>query len=146
MCWKSCSIHSFHRYNVYFYGFVGCEILNLIVVLLQFGLTNIFLHYRFLGYGPKVSLIGFIFHPSLQNFLSWKVFSYYRLPEEEQKEHKNPMCDAFPRIGNWILRHSINCMASNICFSFLQLLEMGVRWISGEYKCYLCSCTEHDKR
>jgi len=28
------------------------------------------------------------------------VLSYYRLPEEEQQEHKNPMCDTFPRIAS----------------------------------------------
>ena len=28
-----------------------------------------------------------------------KVAKYYRMPEEEQREHKNPMCHTFPRIG-----------------------------------------------
>jgi len=73
------NIHN--KYNVYFFGFIGCEIMNLFIVLLQFVMTNTFLHYRFYGYGPKV-------------------LSYYRLPEEEQKEHKNPMCDTFPRIAS----------------------------------------------
>jgi len=73
------NIHN--KYNVYFFGFIGCEVMNLVIVLVQFALTNTFLHYRFIGYGPKV-------------------MSYYRLPEEEQKEHKNPMCDTFPRIAS----------------------------------------------
>jgi len=73
------NIHN--KYNVYFFGFIGCELLNLLIVLVQFAMTNTFLHYRFLGYGPKV-------------------FNYYRMPEEEQREHKNPMCDTFPRIAS----------------------------------------------
>ena len=28
-----------------------------------------------------------------------QVSSYYRLPEEEQRLQKNPMCEVFPRIG-----------------------------------------------
>ena len=39
------------------------------------------LHYRFSSYGVDV-------------------LNYYRLPEEEQREHKNPMCDTFPRIAS----------------------------------------------
>jgi len=73
------NIHN--KYNVYFFGFIGCEVMNLFIVLVQFGFTDTFLHHRFIGYGPKV-------------------FSYYRLPEEEQREHKNPMCDTFPRIAS----------------------------------------------
>ena len=30
-----------------------------------------------------------------------QVLQYYRLPEEEQRNHKNPMCNTFPRIGNF---------------------------------------------
>ena len=47
------------RYNVYFFGFIACEIMNLFIVLVQFALTNTFLHYRFIGYGPKVSNLKF---------------------------------------------------------------------------------------
>merc|ERR1719410_2536192 len=57
------------------------ELFNWLIVLIQFGLTNVFLHYRFGWYGPNVLF-------------------YYRLPEEEQKEMKNPMCDTFPRIAS----------------------------------------------
>merc|ERR1711915_800956 len=57
------------------------EILNVLVVLVQFGTTNIFLHYRFGWYGAKVA-------------------KYYRMPEEEQRENKNPMCYTFPRIAS----------------------------------------------
>ena len=46
----------------------------------DFGLSNVFLHHRFSAYGLNV-------------------LTYYRLPEEEQREMKNPMCETFPRIG-----------------------------------------------
>ena len=73
--------HSLTRYNIYFFGFMGMELFNWLIVLIQFGLTNVFLHYRFGWYGPNVLF-------------------YYRLPEEEQREMKNPMCDTFPRIAS----------------------------------------------
>ena len=60
---------------------MGMELFNWLIVLIQFGLTNVFLHYRFAWYGPNVLF-------------------YYRLPEEEQREMKNPMCDTFPRIAS----------------------------------------------
>merc|ERR1719427_1851345 len=47
---KFFSKNIYNKYNVYFFGFIGCEILNLFIVLIQFGITNTFLHYRFLGY------------------------------------------------------------------------------------------------
>jgi len=70
-----------NKYNIYFYGFIVCEILNVFIVTVQFGVTNQFLHGRFLDYGPKV-------------------IYYYRLPDEEQALNKNPMCYAFPRIAS----------------------------------------------
>ena len=73
--------HFCYRYNIYFFGFMGMEVFNWLIVLIQFGLTNVFLHHRFAWYGPNVLF-------------------YYRLPEEEQREMKNPMCDTFPRIAS----------------------------------------------
>ena len=73
------NIHN--KYNVYFWGFITMEALNWLIVLIQFGLTNVFLHYRFSAYGLEV-------------------VNYYRLPEEEQQETKNPMCATFPRIAS----------------------------------------------
>jgi len=70
-----------NKYNIYFFGFMGMEVFNWLIVLIQFGLTNVFLHHRFAWYGPNVLF-------------------YYRLPEEEQREMKNPMCDTFPRIAS----------------------------------------------
>lgn len=70
-----------NKYNIYFYGFITCEILNVFIVTVQFGVTNQFLHGRFLNYGPKV-------------------LYYYRLPDEEQALQKNPMCYTFPRIAS----------------------------------------------
>ena len=69
-----------NKYNIYFWGFITMETCNWVIVLIQFGLTNVFLHYKFSSYGVDV-------------------LNYYRLPEEEQREHRNPMCDTFPRIG-----------------------------------------------
>jgi len=70
-----------NKYNVYFYGFILCEFLNVLVATSVLFLTNKFLNHRFLLYGLKVS-------------------SYYRLPEEEQRLQKNPMCEVFPRIAS----------------------------------------------
>merc|ERR1711994_70464 len=70
-----------NKYSIYFFGFIGCEVLNVFLVLIQFVFTNIFLHHRFSFYGPQVLF-------------------YYRLPEEEQALQKNPMCWAFPRLAS----------------------------------------------
>merc|ERR1711990_761277 len=70
-----------NKYSIYFFGFIGCEVLNVFLVLIQWFLTNKFLHGRFNNYGPKV-------------------FYYYRLPEEEQESQKNPMCKTFPRVAS----------------------------------------------
>ena len=46
-----------NKYSIYFFGFIGCEVLNVFLVLIQFVLTNIFLHGRFNNYGAKVTHI-----------------------------------------------------------------------------------------
>ena len=58
-----------NKYNIYFYGFIGCEVLNVVLVLAQFGLTNVFLHRRFLWYGPKVGLSSVLFFRTIKFFL-----------------------------------------------------------------------------
>ena len=42
------------RYNVYFYGFILCEFLNVLVATSVLFLTNKFLNHRFLLYGLQV--------------------------------------------------------------------------------------------
>lgn len=75
------NIHN--KYNIYFAGFVFCELLNFLMVVLLIGLTHRFLHFHFVAYG-------------------FEVWQYYLLPEEEQRMPgvKNPMCNAFPRIAS----------------------------------------------
>lgn len=75
------NIHN--KYNIYFCGFIFCEVLNLLIVIFHFGLTHHFLHYRYIAYG-------------------FDVWQYYQLPEEEQRMpgQKNPMCNTFPRIAS----------------------------------------------
>ena len=78
--------HNIHnKYNIYYFGFIFCEFLNLVVTVLCFFATNRFLANRWLGYG-------------------FKVWHYYQLPLEEQEMkmagkyiHTNPMCYTFPR-------------------------------------------------
>ena len=73
------NIHN--KYNIYYFGFIFCEFLNLVVVLAVFLLTDRFLHYKFMTYG-------------------FRVWSYYSLPVEEQRSPTiNPMCETFPRIA-----------------------------------------------
>ena len=57
--------------------------LNTIIVIIAYGITHVFLNYRFLGYG-------------------FKTWLYYRLPPEEQmmSNRVNPMCETFPRIAS----------------------------------------------
>ena len=43
-----------NKYNRYAFIFFACEVLNLIVVISQFLITNIFLEYQFTWYGPTV--------------------------------------------------------------------------------------------
>ena len=77
------NIHN--KYNIYYFGFIFCEFLNLVVTVLCFFATNRFLANRWMGYG-------------------FKVWHYYQLPLEEQEMkmagkyiHTNPMCYTFPR-------------------------------------------------
>ena len=48
-----------NKYNIYFCGFVTCEMLNLFVVLLTFLLTHRFLHFRYLFYGFNVRFFSY---------------------------------------------------------------------------------------
>ncbi|XP_023336665.1 innexin inx2 [Eurytemora carolleeae] len=75
--------HVRNRSDVYFYGFVACEVTNLCVVFAFFFFTHSFLNYRFLGFGLQV-------------------LEYYRLPAEEQMVSwiKNPLCKTFPRVAS----------------------------------------------
>ncbi|XP_040576862.1 innexin inx2-like [Lepeophtheirus salmonis] len=71
-----------NKYDVYYYGFVFCEFLNFLILILVFSLTNVFLNYRYKYYG-------------------FRVIYYYLLPPEEQKKFAvNPMCYTFPRISS----------------------------------------------
>ena len=45
-----------NKYNRYAFIFFFCEVLNLIVVVSQFFITDTFLQHQFLFYGPKVWL------------------------------------------------------------------------------------------
>jgi len=75
------NIHN--KYNVYFCGFIFCEVLNLVIVISSFFITDKFLHYRYSNYG-------------------YKVWQYYLMPAEEQQMPFviNPMCYTFPRIAS----------------------------------------------
>ena len=43
-----------NKYNIYFWGFLSMELFNWLIVLIQFGITNVFLHHKFTNYGAKV--------------------------------------------------------------------------------------------
>jgi len=75
------NIHN--KYNIYFCGFIFCELLNFLIVVVQFVLTHSFLHQRYGAYG-------------------WNVYLYYMLPPEEQRffGNVNPMCKVFPRVAS----------------------------------------------
>jgi len=70
-----------NKYNIYFFGFMLMEFLNWMIIVILFFVTDAFLNYKFSWYGTRV----------------WR---YYRLPIEVQRETANPMCDAFPRIAS----------------------------------------------
>lgn len=71
------------KYAVYLGGFIGCEILNLFVVIAHFYITDRFLNQRYLTFG-------------------WDMWQYYSLPIDEQKVQwvVNPMCRTFPRVAS----------------------------------------------
>ena len=79
---KTFQEHLHNKYNAYAAWFLCCEQLNFTVVLSQWFITNRFLKYQFLHYGPSV------------------IFYYNMVPEERALVHaSNPMCEAFPRIA-----------------------------------------------
>ena len=74
------NIHN--KYNIYYFGFICCEMLNTLIVIIAYFLTDRFLNYEFAFYG-------------------FKTWLYYKLPPEEQRMSTvtNPMCKTFPRIA-----------------------------------------------
>jgi len=84
---KTFKDHLQNKYNRYVAIFFMCEVLNLMIVISQFFITNVFLENQFLFYGPKV----------------WQYYSY---PPEEIKilDLHNPMCEAFPRVASCTFR------------------------------------------
>jgi len=46
------NIHN--KYNIYYFGFMACELLNFVVVVISFFLTHRFLNHRFIFYGFQV--------------------------------------------------------------------------------------------
>uniref|UniRef100_A0A0K2TEQ0 Innexin n=1 Tax=Lepeophtheirus salmonis TaxID=72036 RepID=A0A0K2TEQ0_LEPSM len=72
-----------NKYNRYTFLFFFCEILNIIILISQFFITNVFLQRQFLDYGPKV-------------------FSFYQKTQDEVMLNNeiNPMCEVFPRIAS----------------------------------------------
>ena len=80
---KTFQDHLHNKYNAYAAWFLCCEQLNFTVVMSQWFITDRFLKYQFITYGPSV-------------------LSYFNKPEEEIKltEGINPMCEAFPRVAS----------------------------------------------
>ena len=74
------NIHN--KYNIYYFGFIVCEMLNTLIVIIAYFMTDRFLNYEFAFYG-------------------FKTWLYYKLPPEEQRMsvNTNPMCKTFPRIA-----------------------------------------------
>jgi len=66
-----------HRNNWYFFMFVLCEILNCVVLFLNFWLTDVFLNGKFYTYG-------------------WDIIQYTRMSAEDQAVSINPFCTTFP--------------------------------------------------
>ena len=96
--------HLRNKYDRYYYCFVCCEALNLLIVLCQLLLTN-----SFLGDQNKILFAGMqIFFPG-GYFMTYgaDVYNFYSLPPEELllEDARNPMCEAFPRVGT-----SIQCI------------------------------------
>jgi len=74
----------FHHNTWYFCNFVMCELLNFLLLAVQFQLTDSFLSKKFRWYG-------------------WEAFSYYYYYTEEERRSpelslKNPMCRVFPTV------------------------------------------------
>ena len=107
--------HLRNKYDRYYYCFVCCEALNLLIVLCQLLLTN-----SFLGGHNKILFAGMqIFFPG-GYFMTYgaDVYNFYSLPPEELllEDARNPMCEAFPRVGA-----SIQCHLQCIFFSMHQV-------------------------
>lgn len=66
-----------HRNTYYFWKFVVCEFLNVLILLGNYYVTDKFLNGNFWYYG-------------------WDVIQYSRMPTEMQKINVNPFCRAFP--------------------------------------------------
>ena len=66
-----------HHNTSYFLKFATCELLNLLLLIINFSLTNKFLNGKFSSYG-------------------WDCLNYYRLSRDEQKFAPNPFCSTFP--------------------------------------------------
>lgn len=67
----------FHRNNYYFAKYLACEGLNIIILFLNFYITDLFLNGNFWYYG-------------------WDVIQYNRMPASDRRNAVNPMCRAFP--------------------------------------------------
>ena len=80
---KTFQEHLHNKYNSYAAWFLCCEQLNFTVVISQWFITDRFLKYKFITYGPDV-------------------LKYYNNPEEENQVQgkTNPMCDTFPRVAS----------------------------------------------
>ena len=103
------NLHLRNKFGRYFLVFLGCEILNLAIALLQVELislsqsqplqvfiTDRFLGGSFLSYGPD-ALYYFLWG---HKFLLLMTSSSRHTPEETRLQGRtNPLCEAFPRVG-----------------------------------------------
>ena len=97
--------HLRNKYDRYYYCFVCCEALNLLIVLCQLLLTN-----SFLGGHNKILFAGMQIFFSGGYFMTYgaDVYNFYSLPPEELllEDARNPMCEAFPRV---VLPFNVTC-------------------------------------
>ena len=115
--------HLHNKYDRYFQTFIGCEVLNLVILVSQVNhgrkrnnpiqlpiqvlATDAFLGGKFLTYGPEVHLY------------------YQAAPEENHRLGRhNPMCEAFPRVLLPLLRDTSP--------NFLRLLAVPTSNMEGE--------------
>jgi len=63
--------------TVYYLKFLGCQLLSLLLLILNFKLTNKFLNNKFTWYGVNV-------------------VEYYEMEDHMKEQRVNPMCNAFP--------------------------------------------------
>ena len=83
------------RYNIYFCGFIFCEVLNLLIVLFHFLLTHRFLHYRYFLYGFNVNKIKF-YYDVIVSLAGVAVLLAARRGAEDARE-KEPNVQYFPK-------------------------------------------------